>query len=337
MHTGELEVAGSVLDAAIVGEQGGNAARRRLVLLQAWSAMLAEQPERARGLIALAVDRGSSLPPRDQLLWHSLEVGLARRSDDAAALLHAWQRARESLLHVPVDLFSLLPLGELIVAAARLRDSVWLETHLAEAWSLLEKLGDPPVWSVMLRWSAVQAGILLDRPADLAPHAAALVRASGNSRLAAVLSAAGREWITVLAGEVDVLAVELAAKGLASAGLPWDGSRLAGHAAARAVDRRDMSKLLSVARDLHPRPRVPRQHDQRPAGRDATGLSQREKEVARLVLEGMTYREIGDAIFVSPRTAEHHIAQIRRRLGAANRSDLLAKLRTALGLHDVFP
>jgi DNA-binding CsgD family transcriptional regulator len=64
---------------------------------------------------------------------------------------------------------------------------------------------------------------------------------------------------------------------------------------------------------------------------DASILSEREKEVARLVLEGKTYREIGETIYISPRTAEHHIARMRRRLGAENRSDLLVRLRLALG------
>lgn len=69
----------------------------------------------------------------------------------------------------------------------------------------------------------------------------------------------------------------------------------------------------------------------RPGG---SALSEREKEVARLVLEGKTYREIGEAIYMSPRTAEHHIARIRRRVGAENRSDLLVRLRLALGEED---
>jgi DNA-binding CsgD family transcriptional regulator len=59
-------------------------------------------------------------------------------------------------------------------------------------------------------------------------------------------------------------------------------------------------------------------------------LSERETDVARLVVEGKTYAEIGETIFISPRTAEHHIASIRRRLGATSRSDLIAKLRVAL-------
>ena len=104
-------------------------------------------------------------------------------------------------------------------------------------------------------------------------------------------------------------------------------------------------RLLSCARELHPQGTPATGGSRAAAARgsaagdgsgngvqqDASGLSEREKEVARLVLEGKTYREIGEAIYISPRTAEHHIARIRRRLGAENRSDLLARLRLALG------
>lgn len=60
-------------------------------------------------------------------------------------------------------------------------------------------------------------------------------------------------------------------------------------------------------------------------------LSERELEVARLVVEGKTYAEIGETIFISPRTAEHHIAHIRRRLGAGSRSEMIAQLRHLIG------
>jgi len=140
--------------------------------------------------------------------------------------------------------------------------------------------------------------------------------------------------------------VEGAARLLGAVGMPWEGARLAGHAAARADDRRDMMRLLSCARDLHPQggpagtPEVPAGTGAENGGKgqpDASGLSEREKEVARLVLEGKTYREIGESIYISPRTAEHHIARIRRRLGAENRSDLLARLRLALGTDSSVP
>ncbi|MFH5824304.1 LuxR C-terminal-related transcriptional regulator [Georgenia sp. AZ-5] len=337
LDSGDPATAGTVIDAAIEGGQGGAAARPRLLLLRAWVAMVNDRPDQARAAIAEAT-AGRPLHARDDLLLRALHVGLARRADDAAGLTVAWARARESLLHHPVDLFGLLPLGELLVAAARLRDRDRLQPHIDEAWALLAGLDDAPLWSVPLHWAEIRAAIQADRPGDLAPHAAALVRAAGKNRLAAVLAKAGRAWVTVLAERFDPATVESAARGLAAVGHTWDGSRLAGHAAARAADRKDMARLLACARDLHPgrsaEPLEPAESAARTpdeAGADVSGLSAREREVARLVLAGKTYREIGETIYISPRTAEHHIARIRRRLGATTRSELLDRLRVALG------
>ncbi|MHA6694988.1 LuxR C-terminal-related transcriptional regulator [Homoserinimonas sp. A520] len=342
LHSGELPVADSILERALAGEQGGSATRQRLQLLRSWVAMNADRSELARAGIDQAMADARRLTPRNELLFRALEVGLARRADDAPALVRAWQRARESLLHVPIDLFSLMPLGELMVTATRLRDSAWLQAPLAEAWALLDRLGNPPLWSVPLHWSAVQSAILADRPKELVPHAAALVRASADSHLASVLAAAGRAWVAVRAGQFEVAAVEEAARGLASVGLTWDGSRLAGHAAARTAERKDMARLLACARSLRPSTATmsasaqPHQSVGTTAAgvagsRDKAGLSAREREVARLVLEGNTYEEIGETIFISPRTVEHHVARIRRQLGVATRSEMLAELRVVLG------
>jgi DNA-binding NarL/FixJ family response regulator len=43
-------------------------------------------------------------------------------------------------------------------------------------------------------------------------------------------------------------------------------------------------------------------------------LSEREREVLRLIAEGMTLKEIGDALCISPRTAETHRARIMHKL-----------------------
>ena len=147
---------------------------------------------------------------------------------------------------------------------------------------------------------------------------------------------AGRVWTATLAGSVDADAVEAAAHGLASAGLGWDGARLAGHGASRSTDRKVSARLLSCARELHPNEgmrKASRPDDEERSSASASEhvvLSERELDVARLVLQGKTYAEIGETIFISPRTAEHHIAHIRRRLGATSRSDLIAKLRVVV-------
>jgi DNA-binding CsgD family transcriptional regulator len=348
LHTGEPHLAETVCRAAAAAGQGGNAAQPRLLLLQAWACMMQDKLEDAR-LAATEAAKANHWPlvPRDEFMCAALEVGLARRNGDVPELLRAWERAREAMLHTSVDLYNLLPWGELLIAAARLRETRRVVHYLEEAWKLLGRLGEPALWAVPLHWAAVQAALLNESPADLAPHATALARASAHSQLAAVLATAGKAWVSVLAGRFRTSDGEGAARLLGAVGMPWEGARLAGHAAARADERRDMMRLLSCARDLHPQGSpaggmsgagiqtgTPAENGGRAHQPDGSGLSEREKEVARLVLEGKTYREIGEAIYISPRTAEHHIARIRRRLGAENRSDLLARLRVALGVEN---
>ena len=51
-------------------------------------------------------------------------------------------------------------------------------------------------------------------------------------------------------------------------------------------------------------------------------LSQREREVARLVGQGLTNRQIAAALYVSERTAQNHVQHILTKLGFANRSQI---------------
>jgi DNA-binding CsgD family transcriptional regulator/tetratricopeptide (TPR) repeat protein len=51
-------------------------------------------------------------------------------------------------------------------------------------------------------------------------------------------------------------------------------------------------------------------------------LSRRQKEVAQLVAAGMTNREIADRLFISERTAEGHVDQIRSKLGVRSRTQI---------------
>ena len=53
--------------------------------------------------------------------------------------------------------------------------------------------------------------------------------------------------------------------------------------------------------------------------------------MAELLLQGMPYRDIGSQLFISAKTVEHHVARIRRRLGAESRSELISMLRAMLG------
>ena len=58
------------------------------------------------------------------------------------------------------------------------------------------------------------------------------------------------------------------------------------------------------------------------AGAPRTLLRPREREVLRLVAEGLTDREIGKILHISPRTVQNHLNHIRERTGLKRRSEL---------------
>jgi DNA-binding CsgD family transcriptional regulator len=58
----------------------------------------------------------------------------------------------------------------------------------------------------------------------------------------------------------------------------------------------------------------------RPATERPGGLSRREVEVLRLLADGLTAGEIATELFISSRTAEHHIAHIYTKTGVSNRA-----------------
>jgi DNA-binding CsgD family transcriptional regulator len=53
-------------------------------------------------------------------------------------------------------------------------------------------------------------------------------------------------------------------------------------------------------------------------------LTAREREIVNLVLAGRTAREIADALVISDRTVETHVASVYRKLGVSNRHELSA-------------
>lgn len=340
LHGGDPVRARSVIGRAVrVGGVGGEALfEHRHRLLLAWVKMQDGQ------LSAAGVD----LPPADRLhrrdaLWAAaLRTALARRGGDPGAAQKQWYAAMEVLAEYAVDLFSLLPLGELWMAAARMGQQDRLAPMLENAFAILGELGDPPTWSVPLHWAGVHAGILANDPAAVAPHGQALAAAAAQSPFARALAGAGRTWLRVLAGQVDPDEVAVAARGLAQFGLTSDATRLAGQAALQADDARASGLMLQLARDLKlaaadtvdegaADAADPATADLRATRRaPSSPLSDREREVAELLLLGMPYRDIGAQLFISAKTVEHHVARIRRRLGAESRSEMLSMLRAML-------
>ena len=69
-----------------------------------------------------------------------------------------------------------------------------------------------------------------------------------------------------------------------------------------------------------------------PAERDALGeLTPQQRQIVRLASEGLTNRQIGDRLFLSPRTVSSHLYRSYPKLGVAGRNqlhDLIARAST---------
>ncbi|WP_439658699.1 LuxR C-terminal-related transcriptional regulator [Lentzea sp. HUAS TT2] len=309
VHAGELTVAKSLLAKAVQGDEGRGLHADRHQLLLASAELFGGDVEAAQRLVRPDVPR----EPREALFAAALELGITRRAGDLRALRSAWEPAQQALVVHPVDLYTLVPLTEIAVAAARIGQFHRIETHLDEAWSLLDGLGNPPLWSALPRWHAFHAALLVGDHTAAEKHLAALEEAADAMPFARALTAAARCWSLAGRGEVDHAQVESAAQELQAHGMPADAARLAGHAAMHTTDRKAMTQLLDIARQF--------QGTNSGQG-GAEVLSDREQEVAALVRDGLTYREVGDALFISAKTVEHHVTRIRNKLGAKNRREL---------------
>ncbi|UOZ10418.1 helix-turn-helix transcriptional regulator [Amycolatopsis sp. WQ 127309] len=334
LHTGELALAESVLTRALDGRIGGDLLAVRHRLLLGWVAMTAGDLATAAGHRDAVA--GRPLEARDEMFFTTLELGLARRSSDLVGLQRSWDRAYQASMRQQTDLFTLLPLGELVIAAARTGAHAKLAGQLERAHTLLARLGEPPLWTVSLVWHELHAAITLEDAEAAKAHLATLTSHAHCGRHPSALATAARGWLAVLSGTFAPDEISAAAAELHDLGLRWDASRLAGQAAIRTSDRKAMVQLLEAARQFQGTG-VRREAGAAEPASSGTGLaalSERELEVARLVVEGLTYKQAGSKLFISSKTVEHHMARIRGKLGASDRRELLATLRELLSRPD---
>jgi DNA-binding NarL/FixJ family response regulator len=91
-------------------------------------------------------------------------------------------------------------------------------------------------------------------------------------------------------------------------------------AAAGAVRYRDEAEreLRQLGQRVHRRSRPA----STPDGEGVESLTQRELEIARLVVDRQTNRQIAEGLFLSPKTVETHIRNIFAKLGADSRVEV---------------
>jgi DNA-binding CsgD family transcriptional regulator len=328
---GDAATAEYLLDRALATGVGGPVAADRHRALLAWVRMRTGRYDPV--LVELRRLAGAPLPGRERLLVAALSAGVARRSGDVARLRDAWAAAEPVLARRAVDLLQVEAVEELLVAAARLRQPHRIAPVLDTLERIVDRLGRPVAWAVAVDWVRLQVAVAGDDTAGAAAvadrlGAAAAAPAAAGPRPRAQ-AAAAHHWARALAGEVDPDAVVAVADALAAVQLPWEASRLTGHAAIRTADPAAARRLLERARELVGA--EPLTVEGRPDTAGSGGLSDREVEVAQMVLDGRTYREIGAQLYLSPKTVEHHVARIRTKLGATSRAELVAALRRLLG------
>lgn len=319
----EPTTAEHLLNRALERDVGGRALRLRHRLLLGWVAVRSGRWSAAQA--ALDEARGQQAAPRERLLAAAIDAGLARRAGDLPRLTGVWRAAEGVLLSHRPDLLSLDPVGELTITASRLGqwDRVAATAHALG--DVLRALGEPPLWLLPLRWTGLQVALASD------DHEAARRRAAEITAVAPVqgrlkaLPEAARTWVAILDGTVEPAEVAAASDGLRALRLTWEASRLTGQAAIRSSNPSVTRALLEQARNL--RSALPTSEaDQAP--NVARVLSEREQMVAQFIVDGLTYKEIGAQLYISPKTVEHHVAKIRQKLGATTRAQMLAALRT---------
>jgi len=191
---------------------------------------------------------------------------------------------------------------ELLVNAADLDD----DPDAAEAWaSRAEALAGSPICDASLE--RTRSRILLIRgdatgAAAAAERAGALARAEGR-----MIEAAEADR---LAGRASLAANDgSAARRLQS--MAEEANRTGHRAAVEAAAR----ELRTAGRRLRPL-----------AGSEWDGLSGREREVARLLLDGLSNADIAAVLFVSPHTVRVHVSRVLAAFGVASRFALAARM-----------
>ncbi len=278
---------------------------------------------RAARLGQVQIPESSGGSRRNAVLALAVEAGLALRRQQSDQLEVLTLDRAVAMLQP--DLWSVDALCELALVAAR-TDGV------GEAAALLDPLdalaanhGVDSTVARTLNWTRLLSGVIAEHPETVMGAAERL--ASGPESLQRRAAAV---FVDVYSDVVDLEEIEDTAGALKEAAMAFEASQLTGAAALRSTDEDTTKRLLALSRSL----RSERRQAGSGAGTDVDALSDRELDVARLVVLGRTHKEVGAELFISAKTVEHHVARVRRKLGATTRAEMMAAIRDYLDRHD---
>ena len=333
---GRFELALADLDRA---REMAAASGRELVLLLA--ALTSVRPLRELGRLAdavavaeEAVDRARLSGTRPQLAGAHCELSAARLAvGDVSGALEAADDA--IALDVPVSLFTAGQaswcLGAALTAAGNAERAVpLLRAAHADAVPVMR-----PLIACDLVEAAIAAGDLDaaraaaetagDEPPWAAHARASLLLAEGRPREATAVASREGGAVGSRGDSPPFIAARLRlleGRALAAAGDRAEALRVLGEAEAtlgRLGARRANDEAVRELRRLGHR--VARS---RPAadGEPLGALTDREREIAALVVAGRTNREVADQLFLSPKTIEAHLRNVYAKLGVRSRVEL---------------
>ncbi len=325
---GELEMADVLLESL-----NGSESSRSMSSLQNWLRVrTGGQPRKPSAQSADSESRDAAesaraTSPYSELLDLAAEALASRRSGDVAASGEVLENLRSVVALAPIDVLTFDAAAELMILARRFGSKTVLHTIVERLERFLQVHEQPPLWNVRLRWAELEAAVTT-RNLELARSASDSLKEVGPTgpRLTSLIDAS-LIWIEVLEERADAEVVLATAADLEQSGFGSEAALLVGQAAIRLESAKDARRLLNRAREL-------RGMATTTAAEQSTqsGLSDREIEVAELILDGHSYKEIGSRLFISAKTVEHHASHIRQKLDAVGvpRAVFLAALRADL-------
>jgi DNA-binding CsgD family transcriptional regulator len=272
------------------------------------------------------VEQARSLTPYDETVRAATRCAAAVRDGLGTDLDDVAAAGRAALRSCGTNLYDLDMVADIAGAVQRSRTGSGSDVLHAVADAAARS--GSPLMAFDVAWARLCVALVGD---DL--EAIAI----GAERLASIADAPDQPYVaaraeaaTLLAspsGEIDSTRALDVARRLAGHGAVHEAARLCGVLALRSVNEVTTRTLLRESRNWRSQRAVLRQGG---LERSVATLSEQEEAVARLVLDGHTHKQVGAALFISPKTVEHHVAHIRTKLGAADRAEMMAAIRSYL-------